>query len=235
MLRYALGVAPAEFGLLPDAQGWLSVKELVRALHDEDGWRHLRQGMVADAAIRLASDLFELQDKRIRCLSRSYPPPDHNASPPAHLYLGLRRRAWPVAQKRGLEAGPDGRPLLLAVNPEIALKLGRRRDAEPVLVTVQALQATEQGAVFAGWGELFLCAWAPAACLMGPPMEERPRAKKPPAKKTEPAPSLPPPQALPGSFTVTAEDLEKPYKRKGLKKQIKWKDQRRQDRRRRGG
>ncbi len=231
MLRYVLGVAPAEFGLVPDAEGWLSLKELLQALHDEEGWRHLRGTMISDAAIRLAPDDFDLEGKRIRARERSYDPPDYSASPPAHLYLGLRRRAWPVISRRGLEAGSDGRPVLLAVDEAIALKIGRRKDNEALVITVQAHQAMEQGAMFPAWGELFLCDWAPASCLMGPPMEERPPAKKPPPKKAPAQPHMPPPDALPGSFSVTPEDVEKPYKRKGLRKEIDWKNQRRKDRR----
>jgi len=235
MLRYVLGVAPAEFGLLPDEAGWVSVKELLAALHQEEGWRHLRQGMLADAANRLAPELIELADNRLRCAQRSYPPPDYEAQPPAHLYLGARRKAWPVMHKRGLEAGPGGRPWLLAADPDRALSLGRRRDPEPMLVTVQAQPAAEQGAAFAAWGEYFLCEWAPAACLMGPPVEEAPPAKKPVAKAPpakEAGPALPPPGTLPGSFILTAEDVEKPYKRKGISKDIAWKRERRKGRKR---
>lgn len=236
MLRYVLGVAPAEFGLLPDEEGWVSVKELLAALHQEEGWRHLRQGMLADAAGRLAPELIELTENHLRCRQRSYPAPDYAAPPPAHLYLGARRKAWPVMVKRGLEAGPGNRPWLLAADPEQALKLGQRRDPEPLLVTVQAQRAAEQGAAFAAWGQYFLCEWVPASCLMGPPMEEALPAKKPAAKAPpvkEPAFITPPTGALPGSFLLTAEDVEKPYKRKGIKKEIKWKDERRKDRRRR--
>lgn len=232
MLRYVLGVAPAEFGLLPDSQGWLNIKELLQALHDEEGWRHLRQGMIQDAAIRVASDEFELEDKRIRARKRSYPEPDYGSDPPAHLYLGARRRAWPALSRHGLAAGTDERPVVLATDAETALKIGRRKDNEALLITVQAHQAKEQGAVFPGWGDLFLCDWAPASCLMGPPLSERPPTKKASTKKTPSQPAMPSPEAMPGSFTVMPEDIEKPYKKKGLKKDIKWKNQRRQDRRR---
>ncbi len=235
MLRYALGVAPAEFGLLPDEQGWAPIKELLAALHQEEGWKHLRQGMLEDAATRLAPELVEMDEKRIRVRERAYPQPDYSASPPAHLYLGARRKAWPVLQRRGLEEPHDGRPWLLATDKQTALKLGERRDAEPVLVTVQAHQAQDQGAVFPAWGDYFLCAWAPASCLMGPPIEETLIPKKP--AKPKPAPTspgglaMPAPGTMPGSFLLAQEDVEKPYKRKGITKDIGWKRDRRKDKR----
>lgn len=235
MLRYALGVAPAEFALLPDEQGWVPVKEFLAALHQEEGWRGLRPGMLDDAATRLAPELVELAEKRIRVSQRSYELPDYSAAPPAHLYLGARRKAWPVLKRRGLEETHDGRPWLLAATPEAALQLGLRRDSDPVLITVQAHQAQDQGAVFPAWGEYFLCAWAPASCLMGPPLDETLIAKKPAKPKPAPTPpggpSLPAPDAMPGSFLIDQDDLEKPYKRKGIKKDIAWKRERRKDRR----
>lgn len=232
ILRYALGVAPAEFGLLPDEDGWVSIKELLAALNQDEGWRHLRQGMLNDAATRLAPELVELNEKRIRVSERSYEPPDYSASPPAHLYLGARRKAWPVLNRRGLEEPHDGRPWILATDKEAALRLGQRRDSEPVLVTVQAHQAQDQGVVFPAWGQYFLCAWAPASCLMGPPVGEAIPSKK--SAKPAPSPSgpvLPTPGTMPGSFLLAQEDVEKPYKRKGITKDIAWKRDRRKDRR----
>ncbi|MBU2468523.1 MAG: hypothetical protein KKC78_07755, partial [Proteobacteria bacterium] len=226
MLRYVLGVAPAEFGLFPGEGGWLPIKELLAALHQEEGWRHIRQGMLADAATRLAPELVEIDDNRIRVSQRTYELPDYGASPPAHLYLGARRKAWPVLKLHGLEEPHDGRPWILATDKEAALKLGQRRDSEPVLITVQAHQAQDQGAVFPAWGDYFLCAWAPASCLMGPPVGEALPAKKPKAKPAH-APSgglaMPTPGTMPGSFLLAQDDVEKPYKRKGNTKDIAWK------------
>jgi putative RNA 2'-phosphotransferase len=191
--------------------------------------------MLGDAASRLAPELVELDDKRIRVSERGYQPPDYGAAPPAHLYLGARRKAWPVLKRRGLEETHDGRPWILAATLEAALRLGERRDSEPVLVTVRAHQAQDQGALFPAWGEYFLCAWAPAACLMGPPIEETVIPKKPAKPKPAPAPpggpSMPAPDAMPGSFLVDPDDMEKPYKRKGINKDIAWKRERRRDQR----
>lgn len=237
MLRYVLGVNPAELGLVPDPEGWLPVKELLAAFAAEEGWRHVRETMVADAASRLAGELLELDGKRIRCRERTYPAPDYAASPPAHLYFGARRKAWPTLRQRGLEAGDDGRPMVLAADQQTALRLGSRRDHEPVLITVQANRALEMGAMFPAWGPeggLYLCQWCPADCLMGPPVSDSPPEKRPARKKpsADSAPMVPPPSStMPGSFLITAEDVVKPYKQKGIHKEIAWKDLRRKDRR----
>lgn len=231
MLTYVLGINPAEFGLLPDEQGWVDSKELINALHEQDGWRHARLSMLSDVAVRIAPGEFELAEKKVRCLARRPGRPQVNVDPPGHIYVGVRRRGWPVIKDRGLSAGARG-PVMLAKDKERALVLGRRLDAEPILITVQAGLAQDMGAVFSGWGdELYISDWIPADCLMGPAVVPRPVAKKAAKEKPEPGPKgkMPSPDAMPGSFLVTPEDVEKPYKQKGLRKRVKWKDDRRRD------
>ena len=235
MLCYVLGVAPDEFGLVPDGEGWVSVKELIKALGDQQGWQGVRASMVEDTARRLAPKDLQLAENKIRCLSRQPPRPHYGVEPPGHLYLGLRPRAWPVVRQRGLLAGESG-PLVLCADEESALTLGRRKDPEPVLITVQARQAAGQGVIFALLGErLYLCDWVPPDCLLGPPVVEHIPEKKPaprPDEERTKGRRPPAPGAMPGSFFITAEDVEKPYARKGLKKEIAWKKERRRGRRR---
>ena len=235
MLTYVLGIAPGDYGLCPDENGFVNIKELLKALHETEGWRGVRRGMIEDMVNRLAPDDFELAETGIRCLSRTAPRPVWGEEPPAHLYLGLRPKAWAGVSKRGLEANQAG-PVMVAASKEWAVRLGSRRSPEPLVITVQSHQAGDQGAVFGKISEeLYICDWLPAGCLMGPRVEERPAPKKPPKeKKKEPEPDfnrLPSAEEMPGSFLLTAEDMEKPYKRKGLKKDIQWKKDRRKARR----
>lgn len=233
MLQYVLGVRPDRFGLVPDDDGWVPVKELLKALHDEDGWRGVRQGMIQQAAERLSPDTLELDQGRIRCTSRRPDPPDYGVDPPPHLFIAVRRRGYRVIREHGLSPPPGG-VLALVADEGLAVQLGRRRDPQPVLVTVQARQAQGRGVVFALYGDtLYLCDRVPPECLMGPPVPEdaptRKKAKKPPP---EPEPLVTQPQTPPGSFSLFPEEPEKPYKRKGIKKDIAWKRRRRKDRRR---
>ncbi len=234
LLRYMLGVAPAEFALVPDDEGWVKIKELMWALHEQEGWRGVREGMVRDAASRLAPELLEIQANLIRCREPLYPPPDYSAPVPAHLYVGLRPRAYPVVRERGLEADEMGRARLLAADPERALAIARRRDPKPVLATIQTHKAQARGAVFAAWGEqgLFLADWLPPEAIMGPEPEKvapAPKPRKPAPTPEVLVPSMP--ENLPGSFTLEPEHVDKPYRLKGLKKDIPWKRARRRRRR----
>ena len=173
-LTYALGRAPAEFGLVPDEEGWVSLKDLIKAFAQEEGLTGVRESMVKDAAARLAPDELEVEDRRIRARERTYARPRYGEEPPPHIFIRVRRKAWPAISKRGLDSGP-GRPAwVFSSNQDLARKLGKRRDNEAVLVTVQAAQAMERGTVFAGWGEeLYLADWVDASCLMGPPIDEK--------------------------------------------------------------
>ena len=49
LLNYALGRDPDEFGLVPDESGFIKIKELLKALHEEDGWKLLY--LVEDDAV----------------------------------------------------------------------------------------------------------------------------------------------------------------------------------------
>jgi len=39
MLTYILAYRPDEFGLVPSEEGFVRYKDLLKALHEEDGWR----------------------------------------------------------------------------------------------------------------------------------------------------------------------------------------------------
>lgn len=233
MLGYMLGVHPDSFGLVPDEEGWVSIKELLKAMHEEDGWRGVRGSMVRQAAERLSPETLQIDGSRIRALDRQPNPPEYGVVTPAHLYIAVRERIYPVIRENGL-ASSEGRPVVLVADEDHALRLGRRKDPQPVLVTVQARKAGERGVAFALFGEaLYLCDQVPPDCLMGPPVpEQRPAAKKPAKDKpAAPRPLIHQPVEPPGSFSLFPEEEEKSYKRKGIKKDIAWKRERRRGRR----
>jgi putative RNA 2'-phosphotransferase len=108
---------------------------------------------------------------------------------------------------------------VLAATPELALKLGRRRAPDPVLVTVQAQAADRRGISFTGYGEgLYLAPALPRDFLQLPP---------PPQAPEKPKPSIPrPPAPTPGSLHQDQPGMfpapPKP-KGKGKKDEPDWK------------
>lgn len=236
LMAYCLARRPDEFGLLPDLAGFIPVKQLSRALSEEPGWGFLRESHLRQTAY---GGPFEIDGERIRSteegrLTGFFQDMAKGAAPlPATLYHAARRKAYPVILKRGL-AGSEGRPVVMSAAPELALKLGRRRDQEPVLIEVRASEAALAGVRITRAGELLYVADSlPPEFLLGPPVEKvaMPRRKPQPPEETGPP-------ELPGSFfpRLTPPPGE-PRERGGRHRRDEpgWKrERRRADRRRRG-
>lgn len=225
LVAYALMRRPDEFGLAPLADGSVPLKELLKALHEEEGYRHIRRSHLEEASRVDPKAGFEVVENRVRVKGLERPLTHPLADPPKLLYLGLRRRAWPVALKNGLSPAGNDPWVILAANEDMALRLGRRRDPEPILITVQALNAAEMGYVFRRVGEiLYLADYLPKEVLHGPPPAEddRPEAKKAKPKPVDKGPRMP--EQPPGSIILEPEDRERAsLKRKGIKKDVEWK------------
>jgi putative RNA 2'-phosphotransferase len=219
MLTYLLCHRPDEFGLVLDPEGFVPVKQLLQALTGEPGWGHVRRHHLEQLAGLLHPPRFEMAADRIRGLIPG--PADLRRSgndPPPLLYLAITPKIHERVFESGLKA-PPGQELLLAITPEMALKLGRRRSPEPVLVTVQALAASREGVIFQHYGPDFCLAQEiPRKFLQLAPPAQKPEKPKP--EKAAP------PRPLPGTVVLNLPDfLEKPVraKSKGKKGEPEWK------------
>ena len=166
-----LGRCPDEYGLVPDRRGFVKTKELLKAITEENGWRHIRQAHLNEALLSLRMAEFEIIDRHIRASDRSRLPGIVPATDlPKLLYTCVRRRAYPHVCRKGLSAAGESR-ILLTVEKPMAEKIGRRKDSQPVLLTVQVESSREQGVSFDRFGEqLFLSDFIPAGCFSGPPL-----------------------------------------------------------------
>lgn len=226
-LAYALGRRPDEFGLVPDENGWVRIKELIKAVCEEEGWRHVRRASINEVILTVPDAPVTVDDPLIRAADRSRLPEKAPAlAPPKLLFTCIRRRAWPHVAQRGIYPSDD-RPIVFAAEPEMARRIGRRSDADPVRLTVNVQQAAENGVVFYTAGEgLFVADFLPIGCFTGPPLpKEQPETGKPRAKPAEAV------EKTPGSFplkdlpTFGRKDKNGPKQRK---KEIAWKKGRRQ-------
>jgi putative RNA 2'-phosphotransferase len=205
VLTYVLCHRPDEFGLVLDPEGFVSVKQLLQALAAERGFSHARRHHLEQLAGLLHPPRFELAGEKIRGLVPG--PADlrrPGESPPTLLYLAIPPKAHERVFESGLKA-PPGQELLLAKHKEMALKLGRRRSPDPILVTVQAQAAARSGVVFVAYGEdLFLAQETPRPFLqLAPPPVKQPEKPKPE--------KAPPPRPLPGTVVLDLpEFLGKP-------------------------
>jgi putative RNA 2'-phosphotransferase len=199
MLAYMLGRRPDEFGLIPDAEGFVKTKDLLKALREEDGWGFVNEFHVREAQLTVPGPPFEIDGHRIRSRQpQSATDPPSPEKPPKLLYAHIRRRAQAFVHANGIH--PSSHPqVVLSADRDLAERLGRRIDPEPVILTVHVQSAEEQGVAFSPFGQgLFLADHIPAGCFSGPPLpKDLPEeAGNKPAEEAFRRP------AMPGSFRM---------------------------------
>ena len=197
LLHYILGFRPDEFGLLPDPSGYVPLKDLLKVLHEEQ-WRHVRPHHLQALRYTLPDAGIEIDGPLIRARARGrLPLPSAVGRLPKELYAGVRRKAYRAVAQNGLvPTTADGKVQLFAAH-ELAQRVGRRRDAEPLIVTVQTTVARRVGVAFERFGEnLYLADRIPAACCRLPAAPKALRATPAPQEK----PPAEPPTA--GSFAL---------------------------------
>ena len=230
LIAYVLGKAPAEFGLVPAEDGFFKVKDLLKALWEEDGLRHVRESHLNEILLTVPDAPFEIRDRMIRSINREGLPGIRQAENlPKLLYACVRRKAHGFALEKGIfPVGHDR--VVLAADPEMAVRIGRRFDASPVMMTVQTAKCREFGVSFfeAGTG-LFLADSIPTQCFAGPPLpKEKIVENKPQKIKDAEAPE----ERTPGSYFVDFSPKKQRKKKEYLKreKDIAWKKERKRKR-----
>lgn len=231
-LAYMLGRQPDEFGLVPDTDGYVKAKDLLKALAEEPGWGHVRMSHLRELAFASRSPQVELADNLIRAVDRSrlYAPEIPSVYPKL-LYYPIRRRAYPVILERGLPPDAAGRRIIFAVDQALAGRLGRRVDQSPIILVVNSAKALAQGATMWRFGrQLFLSDRLPPGCFSGPP----PPKQRPGPPKTEKADQRTVP-TTPGSFLL---DVSNPatsgsrFEPPSRQRKNKWKRERKRKSRR---
>lgn len=234
---------PAEFGLFWDADGTMPWKELYWALQEDASLRFVREGILRELTA-LGLDLpFVLDGSRLRLRpdrkQPSYPLADHV---PDRLFFACRRKQYATVLEHGL--APSSRPLLaLTATKELALRLGRRRDPEPVLIEVLAAKARAEGEpIYRAGAELYLAPALSTRYLLFPLLRADHQAALTSRKKPEPKPSRTDHPVTPGSFFVDVHHFEghpaekngsgEPRQRQG-KKQHDWKREAKKERHKR--
>jgi putative RNA 2'-phosphotransferase len=231
LMAYVLGHRPDEFGLVPDEEGFVRLKDLLKALSEEPGWGYVRKSHIHEVLITCRGDAFVTEDDRIKAAHpQESVSPIPGVVPPKLLYHCVRQKAYPVVCQEGIS--PMGQHhVFLATTEEMALRMGKRRDSKPVLVTVQAQRASEAGVAFSMQGELiYMVDHVPVGYFSGPPLPKEKKEATKPKKEV-----LLTRQALPGSFTLDMERAhelqQQGLKRKRARKEIAWKKDARKFRR----
>jgi len=231
ILVYILGHSPFEFGLVPDIDGFIKYKDLLQAIHEEPGLGYVRQGNINEVLMGEGRSLFEEGIGKIRSIERrwAFSNEDISQLPSKILFLGIRRKAHPIAMDKGLRL-IEGSYYILSADKEMAERIGRRRDPQPVILEVKAEAASREGLEFLRFGALFLVKEIPSRFIAGPLVpksvikarEER-EAKR---KEQETVP-----QFHAGTFLLDLEKTPAQHRRDKGRKKRGWKEEARKDRR----
>jgi putative RNA 2'-phosphotransferase len=192
-LSYVLGREPDEFGLISDHRGFVATKDLLKALHQESGWGHLRLAHLHQLIAMVRPSPIEIEGGLIRAQARDcLPAISQPQQLPKLLFMAIRRRAYAAALTKGLSAG--SRPyLILSSERARAQKMGYRLDNEPVLLTIQVALSQTKGTCYRQYGKhLYLADTLAKGTFSGPPAPKEKAA--PPKKMPEiivPAPTTP--------------------------------------------
>ena len=188
-LNYVLSRRPDEFGLVTDKEGFVKIKELIKATIEEEGLKYVRRSHINEIMITLPNHGLEVAENLIRAINREHLPKQSFAlDPPKLLYTCVREKAYPYVLDKGIM--PTGfSKVILSSNRDLAQRMGRRSDHAAVLLTVQVNQSEVKGVVFFTAGEsLFLADYIPPECFSGPPLpKDLPDTRKADKPQKEPA------------------------------------------------
>jgi len=228
---YALAHKPDEFGLVPDKDGFVSVKELLQALHEEPEWGYVRKSHLQEAIIHSPTGLFDLEEKRIRTTNRHWKYEHLSPTPPPQkvLYTPIRSRAHRHVFENGLK--PSGKEwVVLSTERDIAVRIGKRKDPQPVILDIMASAAYRNGTPLYRFGSLFLAKEISSEYISGPlpPKEDtRKYSETPRARQKEPL------HLEAGTFFLDVHRDPDPMRRRKGRKPKGWKEEARKFRRKR--
>jgi putative RNA 2'-phosphotransferase len=228
-MAYVLGHRPDEFGLVPNAEGFVTYKDLLKAVHEEPGWHYVQRSHINEVLMNVDRSLFRIEEDRIAAVERHWQIElDRPAELlPKILLTPVRRKAHPVVMEKGLKSA-TGRYLVLSPDEEMAERIGRRIDQKPVLLQISTAAAEKGGAPFYAFGDLFLSRELAAGFIVGPLVSKE--VKESP--EAGPAPVRPKPADFaPGTFTLDKAKDPDPARRLRGKKRRGWKEEARKIRR----
>jgi len=199
---YVLSRRPDEFGLVPDPDGFVKIKEFLKAVGEEEGFRYVRRAHLDEIMLSVPNHPFEISDNSVRSTIREHlHRPGYAMDPPKLLYTCVRQKAYPHVYEKGIRPGRHPQ-VILSSDREMAERIGKRIDRSAVMLTIQTQKSMDQGVVFFQAGEnIFLADFIPAQCFTGPPLPK----DKPLLKKSEAA-AAGPSRKPAGSYHIDLDD-----------------------------
>ncbi len=220
LMSYILGNRPDEFGLVPDKEGYITIKEFLNAINEEPNMAYVRESHVREVLLHDRDGIFEIDGKKIRSTKRDFCPveKEKDLAPLSKiLFKGVKRKAYPYILKSGLLPGSKEH-IVMTKDRDLAIRIARRLDPKPIILEISAGSAIENGITFYHFGDsLYLADRVPVQFISGPPLpKELPSRQEIPKKEREEAP---------GSFILKVEMDPDLKRRKKAKKGIGWKEE----------
>lgn len=149
-LSYILRHAPEKFGLELDQDGWVGIDELLAAVRKKTEWNSLDEEDIKRMIKVSDKERHQMKNGRIRALyGHSVPQKVIKQAdiPPPVLYHGTARKFIDKIMADGLQ--PMARQYVhLSIDVETAESVGKRRDFNPVILTIDAEKAVKEGISF---------------------------------------------------------------------------------------
>lgn len=149
-VSYALRHAPWEYELEMDEEGWVSIEQLLEALHREEKWKNIYEADLSKMIEESEKKRHEIKNGKIRAFYGHSVPMKilkEEKIPPDILYHGTARRFLESIRENGLL--PLSRQYIhLSQDIETAEKVGKRHDNKPCILIIDAKKAWDDGIKF---------------------------------------------------------------------------------------
>ena len=184
-LSYVLGRRPDEFGLIPDAKGYVKIKELLKALSEKKDLPHVNFAHINEICTTISHPDIEISDKLIRAKDRTNLPAATIAKNlPKLLFLCVKKKAYHHISEKGISASTN-QICILSAEKEMAIRIGKRYDQKPVFLTIYTDNLKKNNIEVIMSGNLFYTdCYIPNTCFSGPVLsKEKNNFKKNKQKK----------------------------------------------------
>jgi len=147
----ALRHAPADYGLVLDAEGWVQIEDLLAGLQRKGGaWSSISLAEIDAIMAQSEKQRFEIHEGKIRAFyghSTAEKIEHQPAVPPAILYHGTTQEAATAILREGLRS-MKRQYVHLSTDEKTARLVGLRRTPRPIILRIAALEAHQQGNKF---------------------------------------------------------------------------------------
>ncbi|MEK5487406.1 RNA 2'-phosphotransferase [Lysinibacillus sp. fkY74-1] len=149
-VAYALRHSPGKYELELDANGWVSVDQLLESLRKSDKWSRIEIDDLKKMIEKSEKKRYEILDDKIRAFYGHSTPmkiQKKEMKPPSTLYHGTSRRFLESIIKNGLV--PKTRQYVhLSEDIHTAILVGKRRDTAPIVLKINSEDAYKNGVKF---------------------------------------------------------------------------------------